>query len=140
MARLAALGWNQSMGLLSVLLALLAFGIYGWQTIIGKTRPHPLSWLLFGVLSGTGYLIQKDQRAGAGSWTLLTMTIFCLVLSGLSILKGERRFPWQEWAFLGASLGVFVFYLLEKEPTTAAILATAVDSLAFGPTFNRGWT
>ena len=54
--------------LITPVLALIAFGIYGWQTVLGPTRPHPLSWLLFGVLSGTGYLIQKDQRAGAGSW------------------------------------------------------------------------
>jgi hypothetical protein len=35
---------------------------------------------------------------------------------------------------------VFVFYLLEKQPTTAAGLATAIDALGFGPTFNRRWT
>ena len=134
-----ALGWKEGMGLLSVLLALLAFGIYGWQAIVGLARPHPLSWLLFGVLSGTGYLIQRDQNAGAGSWALFTMTILCLLLSGISIVKGERRFPWQEWAFLAVALVVFVFYLLENEPTTAAVLATAVDALGFGPTFSRGW-
>src|SRR5690242_15738370 len=77
---MVALPWKESMGLLSVILALVAFGIYGWQTMIGRTRPHPLSWLLFGVLSGTGYLIQRDQHAGAGSWALLTMTVLCLVL------------------------------------------------------------
>ena len=139
MAILGTLSWKESMGLLSVILALIAFGIYGWQTVLGPTRPHPLSWLLFGVLSGTGYLIQKDQRAGAGSWVLLTMTILCLLLSVISVLKGERRFPRREWAFLIVALIVFGFYLVERKPTAAAMLATAVDALAFGPTFSRGW-
>jgi hypothetical protein len=35
--------WKQLMGSLSVLMALLAFGIYGWQTVVGRVRPHPLS-------------------------------------------------------------------------------------------------
>lgn len=139
MAFAAPLTWNELMGLLSVVLAFLAFGIYGWQTLAGQARPHPLSWLLFGILSFTGFLIQKDQGAGAGSWVLLAMTAICLFLSVAGFVKGERNFTWQEWAFLLVSCIVFIFYLVEKEPTTAAVLATTVDAFAFGPTFTRGW-
>ena len=120
MAFAAPLPWNELMGLLSVVLAFLAFGIYGWQTLAGQARPHPLSWLLFGILSFTGFLIQKDQGAGAGSWVLLAMAAICLFLSVAGFVKGERKFTWQEWAFLAVSCIVFIFYLVEKEPTTAA--------------------
>jgi len=131
--------WKQLMGSLSVLMALLAFGIYGWQTVVGRVRPHPLSWVLFGLLSATGYLVQRDEGAGAGSWVMGVMTIICFLLCGISVAKGERSFSGQEWTFLVAGCVVFLLYLFTKEPTVAAVLATIVDALGFGPTFTRGW-
>jgi len=105
----------------------------------GQIRPHPMSWLLFGLLSATGYLVQRDEHAGAGSWVMLTMTVLCFLLCGVSVAKGERSFSRQEWLFLIAGCVVFLFYLFTKEPTVAAVLATVVDALGFGPTFSRGW-
>jgi cadmium resistance protein CadD (predicted permease) len=134
--------WNgrEALGALSVAMALLACGIYVWQTLAGQIRPHPLSWFLFGILSATGYWVQRDQGAGAGGWVLMTMTILCFLLAGLSFAKGERRFPRREWAFLVAGCVAFLFYLFAREPNIAALLTTGVDALGFGPTFARGWS
>ena len=65
---------NEALGALSVVLALIAAIVYLSQTLAGQVRPHPLSWTLFGVLSGTGFLVQRAEGARAGSWALLTMT------------------------------------------------------------------
>jgi hypothetical protein len=53
--------WRDSLGILSVVLAVLAAVIYIAQTLRGEVRPHPLSWFLFGLLSMTGYLVQRDE-------------------------------------------------------------------------------
>ena len=58
------------MGALAVVIAVVAYAIYAWQTLRGEARPHPLSWLIFGILTGTGYLVQLDQAAGPGSWVM----------------------------------------------------------------------
>jgi hypothetical protein len=55
--------WRDSLGILSVVLAVLAAVIYIAQTLRGEVRPHPLSWFLFGLLSMTGYLVQRDEGA-----------------------------------------------------------------------------
>ena len=55
--------WRDALGLLSVALAVLAAVIYIAQTLRGEVRPHPLSWFLFGILSLTGYLVQRDEGA-----------------------------------------------------------------------------
>src|SRR3954452_17257422 len=109
--------WKQLMGSLSVLMALLAFGIYGWQTVVGRVRPHPLSWVLFGLLSATGYLVQRDEGAGAGSWVMGAMTVICFLLCGISVAKGELSFSGQQWSFLVAGCVVFLLYLFTKAPT-----------------------
>ena len=131
--------WRDDLGALSVAMALLACAIYVWQTLFSDVRPHPLSWFLFGILSLTGYWVQRDEGAKAGSWVLLAMTVICFLLTALSLARGERSFARSEWAFLAAGCLVFALYLITKEPTVAAILTTFVDALGFGPTFVRGW-
>jgi hypothetical protein len=81
--------WRDARGLLSVALAVLGAVITIAQTLRGEVRPHPLTWFVFGVLSLTGYWVQRDQGARHGSWTLLAMTIFC----ALAAPCGERRKP-----------------------------------------------
>jgi hypothetical protein len=131
---------SAGLGALSVAVAILACGVYVWQTIVTQIRPHPLSWFLFGILSVTGYWVQRDQGARAGSWVLLAMAVICFLLATVSFASGERHFSREEWAFLIAGCIVFLLYLFTKEPNVAAALTTLVDILGYGPTFARGWS
>ena len=133
-------GWRDALGLLSVALAVLAAVIYIAQTLRGEVRPHPLSWFLFGILSLTGYLVQRDEGARQGSWTLLAMTIICFTFVAASVARGERSFSRQEWAFVAAAGAVFVLYMFTRDANDAAGLTTAIDALGYGPTFVRGWS
>jgi hypothetical protein len=153
------LTFKDLMGALAVIIAVIAYAIYAWQSLRGKARPHPLSWLIFGVLTGTGYLVQLDQSAGPGGWVMAVTTIVCLLLCIMSFWKGEREFPWYEWAFLVAAAVVFVFYLWSRQPalltatlsgtardaivrhgpTISAVLASIVNVLGFGPTVTKAW-
>ena len=127
------------MGALAVVITLVAYGIYVWQTLHGEARPHPLSWLIFGILTGTAYLVQRDEAAGPGSWVMGITAIVCLLLCLMSFWRGERTFPWYEWAFLIAAAVIFIFYLWSREPTISAVLAAAVSVLGFGPTVTKAW-
>ena len=134
-------GWRDALGLLSVALAVLAAVIYIAQTLRGEVRPHPLSWFLFGVLSLTGYWVQRDQGARQGSWTLLAMTLICfLFVAAVSVARGERSFSRAEWAFVAAAGAVFALYMFTRDANIAAALTTAIDALGYGPTFTRGWS
>jgi len=127
------------MGGLAVVITLVAYGIYVWQTLRGEARPHPLSWLIFGILTATAYLVQVDEAAGSGSWVMGITAIVCLLLCLMSFWRGERTFPWYEWAFLGAAAIIFIFYLWSRQPTIAAVLAALVNMLGFGPTLTKAW-
>jgi hypothetical protein len=132
--------WRDALGVLSVALAVLAAVIYIAQTLRGEVRPHPLSWFLFGVLSLTGYWVQRDQGARQGSWTLLAMTLICFLFVAVSVARGERSFSRAEWAFVAAAGAVFVLYMFTGDANAAAALTTAIDALGYGPTFTRGWS
>jgi hypothetical protein len=131
--------FKDAMGALAVVITLVAYGIYVWQTLRGEARPHPLSWLIFGILTGTAYLVQLDEAAGPGSWVMGITAIVCLLLCLMSFWRGERAFPWYEWAFLFAAAVIFVFYLWSHEPTISAVLAALVSVLGFGPTVTKAW-
>jgi hypothetical protein len=132
-------GFNDLMGALSVAIALFSYALYVWKTFHAHARPHPLSWLIFGVLSGTGFLIQLDQGAGAGSWVMGVTAAVCFMLCLIGFRQGERSFPWYEWAFLAAAAIVFAFYLVSQQPALSAILASIVNVLGFGPTLTKVW-
>ncbi len=147
------------MGALAVALAVVSYAMYAWQTWHGAARPHPLSWLIFGILAGTTYLVQLDQVAGPGSWVTGVTAVVCLLLCVMSLWQGERIFPWYEWAFLFAAAVIFAFYLWSRQPAllaaslpaasrdvviahgpaVSAVLATAVSLLGFGPTLTKAW-
>jgi hypothetical protein len=136
----ALAAWRDALGILSVVLAVLAAVIYIAQTLRGEVRPHPLSWFLFGLLSLTGYWVQRDQGARQGSWTLLAMTIICFLFVAASVARGERSFSRAEWAFVVAAGAVFALYMFTRDANVAAALITAIDALGYGPTFVRGWS
>jgi hypothetical protein len=131
--------FKDAMGALAVVITLVAYGIYVWQTLRGEARPHPLSWLIFGILTATAYLVQVDEAAGPGSWVMGITAIVCLLLCLMSFWRGERTFPWYEWAFLAAAAVIFIFYLWSRQPTIAAVLAALVNMLGFGPTLTKAW-
>jgi hypothetical protein len=155
-----AVSLQDAMGALAVAIAVLAYGTYVWKSLRGDARPHPLSWLIFGVLTGTGYLVQVDEHAGPGSWVMAITTLVCFMLCVMSFCRGERTFPWYEWAFLAAATIVFAFYLWSREPrlmadavsgvprellirdapAISASLAAFVSVLGFGPTVTKAWS
>lgn len=66
-------------------------------------------------------------------------TIVCLLLCVMSFARGERVFPWYEWAFLSAAAVVFIFHLLSRQRTLSAVLASLINVLGFGPTVTKAW-
>ena len=132
--------YKTGLGALSFAIGVVAYGIYFWQiTKKGGVQPHPFSWFLFGLVTIVAFLAQRQRGAGAGSWITGLSAVVCLIIGALSLPKHRWRFRGFDWLSLGTGLGVFMFYLVAKEPTSSAILATATDVVGFAPTLKKGW-
>jgi len=128
------------MGALSIIIMLIAYAVYIWQTArAGGVQPHPFSWFLWGVVTGVAYLVQSTHGAGPGSWVVGLTALICLLIGTLSFRKQRWRFSLVDWVSLGAGLLVFGYYLLSHNPTLSAILATATDVLGYSSTIKKGW-
>ncbi len=117
-----------------------------WKIWNGASKPHPIAWIGFGLLTGIGYLVQYQEGAGAGSWVMGLTAIFCFLIAGMS----QYKVRWQksdfnnwDWAALILGIGLFVLYLISKRlawgPTLSAILATLADLVFYIPIFRKAW-
>jgi|ERR1039458_7543344 hypothetical protein len=132
--------FKSAMGILSVIIMLAAYTTYIWQTArAGGVRPHPFSWFLWGVVTGVAYLVQITQGAGAGSWVVGFTAVICFLIGAVSLFKHRWHFSLFDWLSLAAGLLVFLYYMLSRNPTQSAILATATDVIGYGSTIKKGW-
>lgn len=132
--------FKPAMGVLSVAIMVIAYTIYIWQTTrAGGVRPHPFSWFLWGFVTAVVFLVQTKKGAGAGSWVVGFTAAICLLIGAVSLFKHEWRFSVFDWISLASGLLVFVYYMLSKNPTQSAILATTTDVIGYGSTIKRGW-
>ena len=132
--------YKTALGALSIAIGVIAYAIYFWQSAKREgIQPHPFSWFLWGMVTAVAYLVQRGHGGGAGSWVTGFTALVCFIIGALSLLKHPGRFTWFDWSSLGTGLAVFIFYLLARDPTLSAILATVIDLVGFGPTYRKGW-
>ena len=141
------IGQKLFLGYLSVVITVSGYLFYlasmykhepGHQKLV---KPHPLSWVMFGFLTLTGWMVQAANGAQAGSWCLGVTGAFCFVIAAVSYVKyrSEWRFTRDEWgAVVGGAL-LFAFYLVTKSAALSATLATGADFVLYWPTVKKGW-
>jgi hypothetical protein len=106
-------------------------------------KPEPLTWVLFGFLTGTGWLIQVAQGAQAGSWCLGISAFACFIIAGWSFLKFKWTFDIFHGAVAIGALALFGISLFARNnphlAMASAITATVADLVSYGPTFKKAW-
>ncbi|MCL5005133.1 MAG: hypothetical protein M1404_01255 [Acidobacteria bacterium] len=134
------------LGAVSLVIAIAAYAVYLRDTFRKGVRPHVLTWLAFCVFTGVGFVVQIKKGAGPGAWTLGMTAASCLVIAAASAWKQRqeysdwKKFPWEDWIWIGAAAIVFVLYKSFPDlPIVAAISATIADLLAYVPTIRQGW-
>ena len=135
------------MGNLAIAIMLLAYSLQIWKINKGISKPHLITWFGFGLLTGIGYLVQRQEGAGAGSWVMGLTALFCFLIAGMTQYKNHWRisdFDFWDWASFVLGIILFALYLTCKHlswgPITSAILATLADLVLYGPTLKEAWS
>lgn len=126
-------------GALSVVLALIGYGIYFWQIFSGRIKPHAFSWFVWGLTTAIIFFGQLAKDAGAGAWATGAIAAACWVIFGLAIFKGQKNFIFWDWIFLLVALISLILWKLTRGPTIALILLTATDAMATLPTLRKAY-
>ncbi len=124
-------------GVVSVVFAAAGYGAYIYTVLKGRTKPHVFSWAVWGVLVFIVFLAQLSKGAGAGAWATGFSAVAYFVIAGLALKRGEKHITRGDWvAFIGAICAVPVWYFTH-DPLWAVLVATAIDGMAYYPTFRK---
>jgi hypothetical protein len=127
------------LGIVAVIIGLIGYIPYYRDIFRHKTKPHPFTWLGFGILNGITFVAQVVTGGGPGAWVTAITTVATLGIAGLAFIRGEKRINVFDWiCFIGALLGI-VLWKLTSNPFLAVLIVTAADLLAFAPTYRKGF-
>ena len=106
----------------------------------GETRPHVLSWVIWGVGTFTVFFAQLADGAGIGGWPI---GLSALITSYVALLSWVRRSDLSiaplDWGCLVVALLTIPVWLVTSNPMWAVLILTAIDLLGFVPTVRKAY-
>jgi hypothetical protein len=127
------------LGFVAVVIGVIGYIPYYRDILRGTTKPHPFSWLGFGILNGITFIAQVVSGGGFGTWVTAITTISTFGIAILAFIHGDKGITIFDWiCFAGALVGI-IFWKLTSNPLWAVIIVTIADLLAFAPTFRKAF-
>lgn len=130
---------QEIIALISIAIGVWSYAHYGIAIYQGKTRPHVFSWFVWGLLTGIAWAAQFHEKAGPGAWVTGSTALVCFAIAFVSLRVGEKNITRSDWWTFCAALAAIPLWYFTNNPLWAVLLITAIDALAFYPTFRKSW-
>ncbi len=105
-----------------------------------KTTPHIYSWFVWMVLQGTGFFLMISEGAGHGAVLIGVNALLCAITFTLSFKYGTKNITvFDTICFVGALLAMILWFFLH-DALLSIIVVSAIDLLAYFPTFRKAYT
>ena len=125
------------LGLLSIVISLVSYSFYIRDVLVGKTRPHVVTWLIWGFLNAAIFYQQVTHGADAGSWVTLVASIANFLIFALSLRHGEHRMTRLDVGCLALAAGALMLWWLDSDSSAAVVIAVSVFVIALVPTWRK---
>ncbi|MEK7092937.1 MAG: hypothetical protein AAB927_00460 [Patescibacteria group bacterium] len=131
--------YQVALAVLAIIIGIAGYGIYYYDIFKGKTKPHPFSWFVWGLMNVIVFFAQDTSNAGAGEWPTALVAVACLSISFVALFKGERGITKLDWACFFAALVGIVLWRITDQPLLAVIIVTITDAIAYIPTYRKAF-
>jgi hypothetical protein len=114
---------------------------YLYETILGRTRPNRITWLLWGIFPMVIFVAQRAQGVESLSWTSFAAGFMPLLIFAASFLNRKaywRSEPRDYYLMAGAVLGI-VLWAITDRPNLAILFSLLADLLAGLPTLIKAF-
>lgn len=128
---------NDLLGIVSLLIAIVSYGLYITHTLRGSTKPHAITWLVWSLLHGFVFFEQLSVGAGPGAWVTAGASVANFVIFLLALVKGERTMTRLDWICLVLTVILLLSWSQIGDPTIAVFLAVAIFLIGFVPTLRK---
>jgi hypothetical protein len=127
-------------GAAAIVLTFALFYPYVRSIILGETRPHVLSWVIWGLGTFTVFFAQLADGAGIGAWPIGLSALITSYVALLSWMKrSDLSITLLDWGCLVVALSALPIWLLTSSPLWAVLILTAIDLVGFGPTVRKAY-
>lgn len=128
------------LSVLAIVLIFISYSFYIKDILKGKTKPHVFTWGLWSLIISILFLLQLSAGAGTGAFPTLFVSLLCLTVFILSLIKEEdKNIKPIDVVFLIMTLLTIPIWLLTKSPTISTILLIIVYSFAGEGTIRKSW-
>jgi hypothetical protein len=125
---------------LAVALTFIAFFPYIRSILIGRTKPHVFSWVIWGSTTFIVFLAQLEDGGGAGAWPIGISGLITFYIAFLAYRrKSDISVSKVDWIFFTAAMASIPVWHLTSDPAWAVVLLTAIDVIGFGPTIRKAF-
>ena len=128
---------SAALAIAGVALCLAGYVPYVRDTLEGRTQPHALSWLGWGLLTAIALAGQVVGHAGVGALVTASTAVCALAVFALALRSGALSFPVVDWLMFAGAIGAVAVWHVTGNPLGGVILVTASDLLAFAPTVRK---
>lgn len=108
-----------------------------WKRV---AKPHLFSWLIWGILTGIGFILSSRGGGGGGSWIFALESILCLSIAIYALMRGEKNITRADWVFFTSAIAIIPLYVFTKNAALSTLLAAIIDFLGFLPTFRKSYS
>lgn len=131
---------KHSIAIFAVILTFIGYIPYDRDIIKGSTKPHIFSWSVWGLITLIVFALQVYGGAGLASLVTLSAALMCAGVIFLGFRhKSISDITKSDIVFLIGALVSLAVWIFAKQPILSAVLATAIDVLAFVPTIRKSW-
>ena len=117
-----------------------AFVPYIRSILVGATRPHVFSWVVWGTNTCVAFYATLSAQGGAGAWAVGFSGAITLLVAALAYAKrADITITRTDWLFFIAGLAAMPLWFIASDPLWAIVIVTAIELLGFGPTARKSW-
>ncbi len=132
--------YKEFLSIIAIALTFIAFFPYIRSIVLGETKPHVFSWIIWGSTTFVVFLAQLEDDGGVGAWPIGVSGVITLFVAALSYFKrADISITKADWLFFIAAISALPFWYFTSNPLWAVVILTTVDILGFGPTVRKSY-
>jgi len=133
-------GHKNILAAIALVLTFVAFYPYIRSILRDETRPHVLSWVIWGAGTIVVFVAQWMAGGGAGAWVIGVSGVITCSVAVLAWLKaGDTSIVPMDWVFLGLAGSALPLWFVTETALSAVVVLTVVDLLGFGPSVRKAY-
>lgn len=114
---------------------------YLYDTIVGKTQPNRITWLLWGIFPMVIFVAQRAQGVEGLSWTSFVAGFTPLLIVAASFFnkKAYWKSEPRDYYLMAASIVGIILWAITDNPNLAILFSLLADILAGMPTLIKSY-